>query len=924
MFIRKFSVRFSHVSKLILMLFSIIVTLELKAQPPSEGFSMFNSQRFGISFEYPNSWLISENEGLIDFLNPDDSIDTPEGLVMAGFSLRMFDNSQRHSLETVARLLQEQTTGEFISDSYDSLNKLPLSVDNPQITGALMVDGIQSHAADYKVLVSHGNQVYVFDVNTGFLPQPRPSLENDVYFHVLTNFLESLVFTEPGWDGNSIGLNAQRGTQLTQAQVADRFDYPVGIPDAIGWQVNLDFDHYGFTYKDRIHAGEDWGRWVGSVNHSHGQPVYAIANGEVKYSAFANYPGDVVIIEHTLPNGEIWYSMYGHLSRSVSQNQYVSRGQQIGTILYYVQNGKNQAHLHFEVRNFYQVSDINGSSPPGPGYWNEDNQRPPDRGWVDPSDFIEARRCTAGNSCNLPSDAPTVSTGHFPDVNVNNAFFGYIEALYSMKAVGGYSDGTYRPNENATRAAAAKIIVLSINENVSYIDNQVVCNVYPSHPFYHYIRRLMELGISNCPSNGNWSPEDALTRGGIAKFIVLAHSGEPSYSTCQQPFSDVPCSHTFYKYIRRLKEIFDQKGVGLGYSDGTFRPDLAITRDGIAKLTVVGLGLEEYIPTFYDVLYDNTFYPYVEGIAERNITSGCSSSPSLFCPNDLLTRGGAAKFIIRGLGETPYYSNAGYCPYPDVCQNHTFYHYIRRLQELGITTVPSTSNFQPNQSITRGAMAKFIVRALEVRGITCRYDQSPGFSDVPTNHTFYRDIQCLKELNITSGFNDNTFRPDQYITRAAAAKFVYLAFVQRVQATNQEPNNQTNNTCNSNSPSYIDWYRYVVPMGDVDCFRLSVTTTIASESSAQTNTGYLIVTSYVGLNADLKIEVLSSNGTVIASATSQGQKGGASLFWQPPSTGTYYVRLTNTRSFATEGVYAYVTAKLTPIHKTYLPLVLKN
>lgn len=506
---------------------------------------------------------------------------------------------------------------------------------------------------------------------------------------------------------------------------------------------------------------------------------------------------------------------------------------------------------------------------------------------------------------------PPPQSGHFSDVPIDYPHYGYIEALRSFGAISGYSDGTYHPEEYATRGAVAKIIILSIGQDETYNDGATVCNVSPSHTFYPYIRRMLELGISTCPSDGNWKPDDFLSRGGLAKFVVLARGeGEPQYSTCQQPYPDVPCSHTFYKYIRRLKEIFVPKGIQLGYSDGTFHPDESITRAGVAKFVIVGLDLENTIPTFFDVLFDNDFYAYIEGIAEKGITSGCSSTPPRFCPEDGLTRGGAAKFIIRAMGEDPYYTD-GIWPFSDVSPSHTFYNFIRRLKEWGITTGYSDGTYKPDANITRGEMAKFIVQGLESRGVTCQYGQSQAFSDVPPSHTFYDEIQCLKELGISSGFSDGTFRPDDQLTRAGAAKFVYLAFVQRAPTIPQELSNSTNNSCNSSSPMYLYWDRYVVPSGDTDCFKLPVSIpanhVAITESEAYE---YHIATNNVGINADVKVEVVATNGsTVLASTAGKGQNGGVALLWTPPGSGTYYVRLTNTNSYAKEGTQVFVTAE---------------
>jgi murein DD-endopeptidase MepM/ murein hydrolase activator NlpD len=139
--------------------------------------------------------------------------------------------------------------------------------------------------------------------------------------------------------------------------LADGFQYPLG---RAGRQVTDDF--YIATYfmdpnyyrapdnGGAWHPGEDW-NGLGGGDTDLGEPVYAVAHGRVVAS---NYYvpswGNIVLIEHQLPDGRHVWSQYAHLrDRLVAVGDVVSRGQQIGSI------GKGDqdrwpAHLHFEIR----------------------------------------------------------------------------------------------------------------------------------------------------------------------------------------------------------------------------------------------------------------------------------------------------------------------------------------------------------------------------------------------------------------------------------------------------------------------------------------------------------------------------------------------------------------------------------------------
>lgn len=137
----------------------------------------------------------------------------------------------------------------------------------------------------------------------------------------------------------------------------DGFDYPVGKPDGDGYYVAAGLcDEAYYRERKAWHTGEDW-NGVGGGNTDDGDPVYAVANGRVESAG--SYPawGNIVVIEHRLPEGRQVWSQYAHLAEMhVRAGDVVRRGQQIGTIGHMIDAaGKptGAAHLHFELRAQY-------------------------------------------------------------------------------------------------------------------------------------------------------------------------------------------------------------------------------------------------------------------------------------------------------------------------------------------------------------------------------------------------------------------------------------------------------------------------------------------------------------------------------------------------------------------------------------------
>jgi hypothetical protein len=160
-----------------------------------------------------------------------------------------------------------------------------------------------------------------------------------------------------------------------QCGVVTSVAFPV---DPSAFHIAQDFGVPSPRHQGRYHVGEDW---YGGRGTSHGQPVRAIADGRVTYSAPTGWgrDGGVVIIEHTFPDGSIAYSMYGHMEQT-DTNPFPARYGCIkgGDIVGVVGNARPAPHVHFEIR-------INQPDVPGPGYTPE---LPVTLGWRQPSKFV--------------------------------------------------------------------------------------------------------------------------------------------------------------------------------------------------------------------------------------------------------------------------------------------------------------------------------------------------------------------------------------------------------------------------------------------------------------------------------------------------------------------------------------------------------
>jgi hypothetical protein len=175
--------------------------------------------------------------------------------------------------------------------------------------------------------------------------------------------------------------------------------------------------------------------------------------------------------------------------------------------------------------------------------------------------------------------------------------------------------------------------------------------------------------------------------------------------------------------------------------------------------------------TFADVLPPYIFFDAIGFLRARSITDGCASAPLRFCPDDNITRGQMAVFIIRSImgGDNFTYSSTPY--FTDTPSTYPFFKWIQKMGELGITNGCTPTSYCPDAPVTRGQMAVFIIRARLGATASFTYPPDPLFTDTIGN-LFYPSIQKMGQLGITTGCAPTLYCPDASVTRGQMAVFI--------------------------------------------------------------------------------------------------------------------------------------------------------
>ena len=170
---------------------------------------------------------------------------------------------------------------------------------------------------------------------------------------------------------------------------------------------------------------------------------------------------------------------------------------------------------------------------------------------------------------------------------------------------------------------------------------------------------------------------------------------------------------------------------------------------------------------FTDISNEYWAYKEIQYLSSKNVIKGYDDKT--FKPGLQITRKQAAMMLSRALSLhsevktkhpirdiTP--TTTGFEAMNAVVKNRMFHTY--------------DGKFLPDQPFTRQDMAKALTVAFQLEG-----SGASIYSDVPYDHPYYQYIDSIAANNITTGYTDGTYRPENPVTRAQFSAFLARIFM---------------------------------------------------------------------------------------------------------------------------------------------------
>ena len=146
-----------------------------------------------------------------------------------------------------------------------------------------------------------------------------------------------------------------------------------------------------------------------------------------------------------------------------------------------------------------------------------------------------------------------------------------------------------------------------------------------------------------------------------------------------------------------------------------------------------------------------------------------------FRPDNNMSRAEAAAIFARLISEQKGEKISGKSNFNDVSKNEWYSDYIGYLSKYGIIKGYADNTFRPNDNVSRAEFVAMTVRFNSLFNDVKKGSYTVKYTDVATNYWAYSDVAYAKHAGWLNGYADGTFKGDNAITRAEVVTVVNRA-----------------------------------------------------------------------------------------------------------------------------------------------------
>jgi len=182
----------------------------------------------------------------------------------------------------------------------------------------------------------------------------------------------------------------------------------------------------------------------------------------------------------------------------------------------------------------------------------------------------------------------------FSDVSKSRADYNAITFLANIDLIGGYQDGTFKPDQEVNRAEALKMIMGMDNMNYwQWVDGAIFGGASTDMPFtdldktawyYDYLQRAYNDALVGGYPDGTFKPGQTVNTAEAIKILMnhtfLRIDDISMVKVVDNPFRDAEYNAWYAPYLKYA----DERGIAVADANGNISPGANITRGMLAQL----------------------------------------------------------------------------------------------------------------------------------------------------------------------------------------------------------------------------------------------------------------------------------------------------------------------------------------------------
>lgn len=359
-----------------------------------------------------------------------------------------------------------------------------------------------------------------------------------------------------------------------------------------------------------------------------------------------------------------------------------------------------------------------------------------------------------------PEDHGVPYQGKYQDLTGDEWFIGAVDLMMEAGVMDGLSETVFGPYEELTRSQTVTSL-WQIEGKPRATDASRFPDVSAGESYTDAVLWASENGIVNGYSNGNFGPDDTVTREQLAKIVYNYVTYKGCLTTDKADLSGYQDAGWVSDFAADAMAWIVGRGLIKGKEDGA-----RLDPQGTTSRAEYAVLLQRFLEPFADVPYNAWYAKDVALVYLSSLMTG--TEDNIFSAGDNLARAQFATILYRMSGEPAVtYQEI----FPDVPEGEWYTNAVTWANENGVITgYEATGTFGPGDSINREQLATMLYRYASLTG--CDVSEKADLSIYPDNaavNAFAREAMawCV-DKGIITGDNGN-LSPQKNASRAECA-----------------------------------------------------------------------------------------------------------------------------------------------------------